>query len=392
MSGSINEQMPLRRLGQTEMMVSCIGFGGLGIMERYMRRHTSNTDLDAACEIINLALNRGLNFIDTARSYGESEPRIGEVMKYRRQDCYLASKTMKRDALGAARHIDESLKALQTHVIDLYQLHHIQWECELGKVLERGGALDGLKQAKKEGKIRYIGITGHRPEILIEAINTGEFDTVQLPYNIFDRELFQDILPAAIKMDLGTIISKPLAIGHVEQPHDVEIALRSVLSCEISTTIPGMCIPEHAEFNTKVGRMFKPLSSIEKDELLREAERLREGFCRQCGKCIPHCPANLNIPYIFRLMGYKEVYKSGHWAKKQYQYLESKANECTNCRACEEHCPYNVAIREMLVRGHEILTGEITPREYRYHGLEPEDIPDWFKEDFYEAGARSQGV
>jgi len=360
-------------------------------MERYMRRHTSNTDPKAACEVINLALDQGLNFIDTARSYAESEPRIGKVMKYRRQDCYLSSKTMKRDAAGAILDIDESLSALQTDMIDLYHIHHIQWKCELDKIQEPEGALNGLMQAREAGKIRYIGITGHRPEILKEAIETGKFDTVQMPYNIFDRELFQEILPVAKERDVGVIISKPLAIGQIQEPRGVAIALRFVLSCDISTTIPGMCIPEHAKFNTDVARMFKPLSPAEKDKLIVEAEALRENSCRQCGKCVPYCPAGLDIPLIFRLKRYEEVYKTGHWAKKCYQSLKHKADECKNCRVCicEKYCPYNVPIRRMMTESHNILIKDVTLREYRYHGLEAEDIPDWFKEEFDGTGACS---
>ncbi|MDI6792721.1 MAG: aldo/keto reductase [bacterium] len=365
--------MQTRRLGKTELMVSCIGLGGLGILSKY------HNDYDTTSTIINLAIDNGVNFIDTARWYEDSEDRIGEVMKYRRKECYLATKTLKRSAQKAAEEIDISLECLKTDKIDLYQIHHIQWENELEEILASDGALKALKDAQKEGKIDYIGVTGHRPEIIRKAIETGEFDVIQIPYNPMDMQLFKEIIPIANKMDLGIIVMKALCGGLLSEVSDVTLALRFLLSHNISTVILGMSTTEHVLLDTKIGQEFTPLSIEEKERLFENAERLGKDFCRQCGYCLPVCSSKLQIPDIFRFEKYLTIYKTGHWAKKQYQALEVKVDACTECGECETICPYQLSIRKMLIPAHKELIADVTSREIAYHG----------GESFFSPGRRS---
>lgn len=360
--------MQTRRLGKTGLMVSCIGLGGLGILSRY------HSDYNSSSTIIDLALDNGVNFIDTARWYEDSEDRIGEVMKYRRKECYLATKTLKRSAREAAEEIDISLEHLKTDKIDLYQIHHIQWEEELKEVLSPNGALKALKGAQKEGKIDYIGVTGHRPEIIRKAIETGEFDTIQIPYNPIDMELFEEIIPIANKMDLGIIVMKPLCGGLLSEVSDVTLAIRFLLSHNISTVLLGMSTAEHVLLDTKVGQEFTYISIEGKERLFENAKRLGKNFCRQCGYCLPPCPLKLQIPDIFRFERYLTIYKTGHWAKKQYQALEVKADACTECGECEPICPYQLPIRKMLIQAHRELITDVTAREIAYHGGEISEV------------------
>ncbi|MBP1764600.1 MAG: yhdN 5, partial [Firmicutes bacterium] len=158
--------MKKRVLGKTGLEVTEISFGGLP-----MQRCT----MEEAGPVLKAALDAGINFIDTARAYTDSEEKIGRHLAGRRQEFYLASKSMARDRDKMAKDVDLSLEMMRTNYIDLYQIHNIKKREDLDAVLAPGGALEALKEAKAAGKIGHIGITGHSISLLVEGIRTGEF-------------------------------------------------------------------------------------------------------------------------------------------------------------------------------------------------------------------------
>jgi predicted aldo/keto reductase-like oxidoreductase len=329
-----------RRLGRTDLEVTRIGFGGIPIDKRSRRE---------AEEAVERALELGINFFDTARAYGTSEEKIGSVLSrwQGRRLPYLATKTYQRDRSGALADLERSLRNLQVEKIDLYQLHQIDDEEALKKVLAPRGALDGLKEAKRAGKIDWIGVTGHRPDVLCRTIETGEFDTVQAPLNIVDHYIFdteETLLPLARRLDLGIIAMKPLAGGKLKE---ISRALRFALSREADVVIPGLGSPSEVEEAVAVGSAYRPLSSLELRRLLEEAQELGTEFCRQCGYCLP-CPSGIDIPTIFRLEGCGERYDAVAWASQQYRDLAAQARDCEECGECEPRCPYRLPIRQKL--------------------------------------------
>jgi len=329
-----------RRLGRTGLQVTQIGFGGIPIDKRSRRE---------AEETVQRAIDLGINFFDTARAYGSSEERMGAVLsRWRRgHPLYLASKTYQRDRSGALADLERSLRNLRVEKVDLYQLHQIDDEETLEKVLGPRGALAGLKEAKRSGKVDWIGVTGHRPDVLCKAVETGEFDTVQAPVNIVDHYIFdteKTLLPFARRLDLGIIAMKPLAGGALKEPSQ---ALRFALSQDTDVVIPGLGSPSEAEEAVAVGSSYRPLSSLEMRRLLEEAKGLGTHFCRQCGYCLP-CPSGIDIPRIFRLEGYCDRYDATDWACRQYQAVATKVKECEECGECEPRCPYRLPIRQRL--------------------------------------------
>ena len=131
-------------------------------------------------KIINYAFDRGVNYIDTAPTYGDSELRIGEVLPDRRDECILATKVDESTRDGAMRQLEESFKRMKTDFLDVWQLHGVESEVQLDELMKKGGAFDGLKEAKESGAVRFIGITAHFPIVLVKAIKTGEFDVFLL--------------------------------------------------------------------------------------------------------------------------------------------------------------------------------------------------------------------
>ncbi len=326
-------------LGKTGLEVSIMGLGGIPIQ---------SVSFGEAQRVVERALDLGVTFIDTARSYTNSEEKIGQVMKRRRGECILASKVFRRSKKEAEEDINTSLRNLKTDMIDLYQLHDVSRERDYERIFGPNGALEAVKKAREQGKIRFIGVSGHRQELLLRLIKTGEFDTVQLPVNAADLDIAKAVTPVAREMNLGIIGMKAFAGGNFK---DVKVALRFALDQDVSVVIPGMKKVSEVEENIGIANSFKPLTDEEREVLLEEAKQLGANFCRQCGYCQP-CPEGVDIPKILLL----ERYYSRYWLKdvatEQYRKLDVKADSCVECGECEEKCPYQLPVRELLKEAH----------------------------------------
>jgi hypothetical protein len=344
--------MKKRVLGRTGLEVSVIGLGGIGFIQ-------DGKSPSYATRIIECALDLGINIIDTARGYSDSEDKIGQVVKRRGKDFYVVTKTMQRSAEGAWKDIHISLEKLGTDKIDIYLLHDIKWDRDFEEVMGPAGALMALRMAQAKGLVDFIGISSHRPEMVVRAIESGRFDVIEIPYNPIDAELFEDVIPMATEKDIGVMVMKPLVGGLLK---DVRAAVCFVLSKDVATVFLGMSKVEHVRLDAEIGREITELREEQTKRLLQEAERLGEGFCRRCGYCVRVCSSKIPIPDIFRFERYKTSYYTGDWAKEQYKGLKIRADKCQECGRCEEICPYGLPVRKMLKRAHSELTKKIIKR------------------------------
>ena len=353
-------RLPERILGRTGIRLPRLGFGGLGVISRYLRKHQDYTDLIGAC------LEAGITFFDTARSYDDSEERIGNALGELapRFPLFIASKTMRRDAAGAFTDVRRSLEVLGRESLFLYQVHHIQWQEELDMILSSGGALEGLRKARREGLVRYIGVTAHRPSIILKAIGTGLFDTVQIPVNPLDMPLFESPIAHARKLGLGIIAMKPLAGGVLP---DAGLALRYALSHPVDLVIPGMSSIEEVNANAASVLYGAPLNGREIGLFEDQIVQAGRHFCRRCGYCMRDCPAGLDIVEILKLERYLTIYKSGHWAKASYGETTPDVASCRDCGTCEEICPYDLPVRSMLRKAHGLLSEPVSEQDRAYH-------------------------
>lgn len=330
--------MERRQLGRTGVRVPVLGFGGIPIRDC--------TPAEAE-RVVGAAVDAGIEFFDTARGYGDSEEKLGRATRGRRDSLFLATKTPEREKAEAARDVEASLRCLDTGYIDLYQLHQVDTLEALHQVMGEAGALSALQEARRQGKIRYIGITGHNPAVLGEALRSGIFDTVQVPVNVLDRFIFrpeQELLPLAVACRAGVIAMKPLAGGVLKE---ASLALRYVLSQEVAVAIPGMRTEEEVRQNVAVARSFSPLTEEELDRLIGEAVALGTRVCRQCGYCLP-CPQGIEIREVFRLEGMFDRYEQKEAARLLYAGLAVPPASCVECGQCESRCPYRLPIRDRL--------------------------------------------
>jgi len=322
------------RLGNTDINASVISFGGIPIQR---------VGGEQAIDILAACKENGINFIDTARMYTDSEQKIGEyVNKHGRKDWFIATKSTARDYDGMLRDVKISLENLRCGYIDLYQLHNVATEEDMVRVMQEDGAVAALEQAQRQGLIRYIGITGHKPEILEPAISSRRFATVQIPYNALEQQALP-LMKTAKQQGMGVIAMKPLAGGALTT---VAAALDHVVNSEwVDVAIPGMESVQQVQDNCNVLKgEISPKQRIEMDELIAGLGR---EFCRRCEYCQP-CPTGLKIPAMFLFEGYYTRYNLKEWALERYATLPIKASDCNQCGICESLCPYDLPIRKML--------------------------------------------
>lgn len=327
--------MKKRVLGKTDLDVSIVGFGGIPIQ---------GLSFEEAGRVLLRAHERGINFFDSARAYTDSEEKMGAALSRHRDKIYLASKALSRSGEKITEELETSLRNFRTEMIDLYQIHSIGSDEQLEKVLAPGGAYEALVQARESGTVRWIGITGHSIPVLLAAIKTGLFDTVQFPFNPIEDEWEKEVIPAAREAGMGTICMKPLAGGAIR---NAAASLRFALTRGMNIAIPGMDSVEQVDENTAVGEDVQPLTERELEELRREKELWGEKFCRRCAYCMP-CPNGLNIPFLFLIEGYYTRYELRDWALARLQSLEKTYEDCAACGECLEKCPYHLPIPDMM--------------------------------------------
>jgi uncharacterized protein len=278
--GAQSEQgVPYRILGRTGEKVSAIGLGGYHV--------GSQSDEKESIRIIRSAIDGGINFLDNCWDYndGQSEIRMGKALAggYR-QKAFLMTKIDGRDKKTAAQQIEESLGRLQTDHVDLMQFHEIIRESDPDRIFAAGGGMEAMLEAKKAGKVRYIGFTGHKsPDIHLKMLDTAAahhftFDTVQMPLNVMDahyNSFGQKVLPRLVKDQIGVLGMKPMGDKIILDSKTVTPVecLHFALNLPTSVVITGCDSLPILEQALKAARTFKPMSKDEITSLLTKTEK-----------------------------------------------------------------------------------------------------------------------
>ncbi len=291
--------MPTRSFGKTGYKVGILSLGGQATLEIKGREEESE-------KIINRAIDLGVNYIDTAASYGGgvSQLNIGRVMKTRRSEVWLSTKTHDRTYDGSMRLLEESLTNLQTDHLDTWQLHNVKTQDQVDQIFASDGAIKAMEKAKSEGMVRNIGITGHyEPLVLLEAIKRYPFDSILMAVNAADVHYlsFKNyLLPEAQKQGIAIISMKIATRGRMlscwtppplEEQTDarnrtplsgtisIKEALTYNMSLPVSTSIIGVDSVEQIEENVKIASDFTPLSQAQMEEIeIKTLPIVRQGL------------------------------------------------------------------------------------------------------------------
>ncbi|MBI3110791.1 MAG: aldo/keto reductase [Ignavibacteriales bacterium] len=257
--------MSTRPLGKTGHQVCLFSLGGQSTLE------TPDKD-DQALAIINRAIDLGVNYIDTAAAYGRgvSETYIGQVMKTRRKEVFLATKTNDRSYDGSMRLLERSLKQLQTDHLDLWQNHNVRTQNDLDRIFAKEGAIKAMEKARDEKIVRFLGITGHRdPFILKKGIEQYPFDSILMALNAADKHnasFIDNLLPVAVEKKMSIVGMKIPARGRIFREgglSTMEQAMRYVLTLPVSTVIVGITTLAELEENVRIAQNFKPCTPEE---------------------------------------------------------------------------------------------------------------------------------
>jgi aryl-alcohol dehydrogenase-like predicted oxidoreductase len=262
--------IPRRTLGRTGAVVSVLGLGGEGVLR------TTGYE-DEAYALINAAIDLGVNYCESARAYAGSESYYGKALGERRAGVFLTSKSHARDRRGARAHLQETLKNMKTDHLDLWQVHDVRTDEDIGEIFGPGGAIEAFVEAKEKGMTRFIGVTGHHdPQVLRRCIELFPFDTVLLPVNPGEpayKSFLKEVVPLALEKQMGIIGMKVYFRGLAQRIPwytSLEPFLRFALSQPVSNVVIGCDDVEQLAENVKFAKSYVPMTDPEMQALVRD--------------------------------------------------------------------------------------------------------------------------
>lgn len=374
--------MIYKPFGNTGISLSALGFGAMRL-PMTESGEKKIVDYDKAVPMLKRAIELGVNYIDTAPYYCESdsEVAVGMALKGLRDKVYLSTKNPVENASGDdwRKRLESSLKKLDTDYIDFYHMWGINLQAFRDNIDVPGGPIEAAIRAKEEGLIRHISFSFHdKAENMIPIIDSGYFESVLCQYNLLDRSN-EKSMEYAKEKGLGVVIMGPVGGGRLGAPSQViknmvnkdikstaEMALRFVIANpNVTVALSGMQNIEQLEENVKVASIEGPLTDEEYTQvfsMLEENKKLMELYCTGCKYCMP-CPRGINIPHVFSLMNLHRVYGLTDYAKSEYKNVlvpmdERKENwqknwgmdisQCVECGQCETKCPQKLEIIKQL--------------------------------------------
>lgn len=326
------------KLGNTGIIANKNGFGALPIQR---------IDINNAVKLIHMALDGGVNFFDTARAYSDSEEKLGVALEgIDRSSYYIATKTAAKTGGQLKSELETSLKNLKTDYIDIYQLHCAPKCFRPG---DEDGVYNAALQAKKEGKVKHIGITAHLLNVAQEAVESGLYETLQFPFAYISGEQEIALVKKCEDAGMGFLGMKGLAGGLLTNSR-----LCYWFACQYETVLPLWGVQRESELAEFLSYQDNPPVMDEEMKAVYEKD-LRElsgDFCRGCGYCMP-CPKGIQINNCARISQLLRRSPSAGWLSKQWQAEMKKIKECIHCNQCASKCPYGLDTPKLLEKNLE---------------------------------------
>ena len=324
-------------LGRTGLTVNKNGFGALPVQR---------VEMGEAVRLLHMAFDGGINYYDTARSYTDSEEKLGAAFGDRREKLVISTKTMAKTAQGFWSDLETSLRNLKTDYIDIHQFHTPPFCPKPG---DESGLYDAALEAQRQGKLRFIGFTNHRVGVAKEAVESGLYDTIQYPFSYLTDGPDLEIVSLCREKNLGFIAMKGLAGGLITNS-----ALAYAFMAQHDHVAPIWGIQREHELEEFLSyQEAPPQLTVERLALIeKEKKELAGDFCRGCGYCMP-CPAGIEISNCARMsLLLRRAPKEG-FLTPQWRENMAKIEDCTRCGACKSKCPYGLDTPELLRRNHQ---------------------------------------
>jgi len=339
-----------RTLGRTGLKVTTVGFGCMVTSDE---------------SVVARAVDMGITYFDTARVYGRgnNERMVGSALKGRRDRVVLSSKSTARTAAEAREHLDTSLKELGTDHLDIWYMHYRD---------EPGAISDELipvwEDAKKQGKIRHIGVSTHNPNAICDRVlQVGKIEVVLSTYNFAIGAVNDAAYQRFDEAGIGLVAMKVMAPAsrafgfktsgeHAKRPGGPLAALKWVVrNKRFGTTVPSMTDIDQLEENFRA--MSEPFGQPEERLLAGINESIRPLYCRMCYRCSGQCPKGAAIPDTIRYLSYADFYGQFPLGREHFAALpeESRAIRCGDCEQCLVQCPNGVKVPERMIRAQELF-------------------------------------
>ncbi|NLD35833.1 MAG: hypothetical protein GX654_03105 [Desulfatiglans sp.] len=347
--GQEEPKVVYRTLGKTGLKVSGVGYG-IGFVP--------------IPDVVNRALDMGINYYDTSRVYGDSEKIFGDIIKKRdRSKLVIATKSGSRRKADILKDIDTSLKSLGTDYVDIYHLHAKDTPTAIPDE-----ALEAVHEIKKSGKARFLGFSCHDPNRMVDFHIENKFDVIQTTYSYAIGGFYRD---QAIKKlsDAGVgIIAMKVVVAltglnlqnlsnPVPKKGDGPLAgIKWVLNNPaIGTTVPHMKTIQELEMNFRA--MAEPYTPADEKMLYVMNEQIRPSYCRMCYQCSGKCPKGMPVTDILRFLAYNDYCGNYHQARMSFMELPKKIKsvKCSDCSVCAIKCPNGVNVQARLMRAQELL-------------------------------------
>ena len=335
-------------LGRTGISSNKNGFGALPIQR---------VSASYAGMLMRKAYDAGINFFDTARSYSDSEEKIGLSMSDIRDKIIIATKTPAQTSKDFWIDLETSLRLLKTDYIDILQFHNPAFCPRPG---EENGLYDAMLKAKEQGKIRFIGITNHRMDVAEEAVKSGLYDTLQFPFCYLATQRDIDLVELCAEKNVGFIGMKALSGGILD-----DSAAAYAWLARYKNVLPIWGIQKESELDDFIHYIDNPpvLNAELSARIEKDKAELSGNFCRACGYCMP-CPVGIQINMAARMSPLIRRSPAESWLNENGQNMMMKIKDCIECGQCKSKCPYGldtpVLLKENLRDYEDILSGKVS--------------------------------
>ena len=326
------------KLGNTGIVANKNGFGALPIQR---------IDKESAVRLIHMALRGGVNFFYTARAYSDSEEKLGAAFAgIDRGSYYLATKTAAKTGEQLRTELAVSLNNLRTDYVDIYQLHCAP---KCFRPEDADGVYAAALEAKKEGKIKHIGITAHLLNVAQEAVESGLYETLQFPFAYISGEQEIALVKKCADAGMGFLGMKGLAGGLLTNSK-----LCYWFACQYESVLPLWGVQRESELAEFLSYQDNP--PVMDDEMKavyeKDLKELSGDFCRGCGYCMP-CPKGIQINNCARISQLLRRSPSKNWLSEEWQANMAKIKECIHCNQCASKCPYGLDTPKLLEKNLE---------------------------------------
>ena len=344
-------KLSYRTLGRTGLKVTSVGFGCM---------------ITSDASVIERAADIGISYFDTARSYqhGNNERMVGAALKKKRKDLVLSSKSDGRSKDGLLSDLDTSLRELGTDFLDIWYLHGRDRTSDVSDEM-----LEAQQAAKQQGKIRFTGVSTHKPKDMIPfLVKKGAVDVVLATYNFTMDKGMTEVMEQAGNAGMGVVAMKVMAGGfragnprHAFYPQLTRdgallAALKWVLkNPKVNSTIPSMTDNDQLEENLKA--MAGPFTESDQKLLAEQVERIAPLYCRMCGDCEGTCAKGLPVADLLRYLTYAEGYGQFSLGRERFLSLPAEVTSvrCEDCGSCTVTCPCGVKVASRLARAQELF-------------------------------------